>query len=100
VIDKDNWSEAVAAGWRLYEHCPADDTDANVLLVAAAVQQHGSDNVMIGVAFDLTAPALASECIGFAIYIKDGDQIIAELYEDLLNYDCGHEMDEMDGLKA
>ena len=92
MIDGDSWTVAVATGWRFLENCPSNDTEFNAMRVAAAVQQYGQENVSIGTTFLATSPAPLSKCVGFAIYVRDGNEILAELREDLVNYECGHEM--------
>lgn len=91
MIDGDSWSEAVAQGWRFLENCTTD-AELNALRVAAARHEYGAGSVKIGMAFGRTGPARPADCVGFAIYVRDGGEMLAELQEDMLNFEHGHLM--------
>lgn len=64
-------------GWRWAQ----DLSDAELAMeLGGFVERYGPDNVNVG-------PGLAN---GHGVYVRDFDDILNELKEDLLNWDMGH----------
>lgn len=89
VINAENWREQLENGWRFALNLSGDaETDA--LVVAAHQQQHGDQSVAVGFAF--CPNSLTPKPIGFGMYLKDVQEALEELEEDVLNLECGHEL--------
>jgi hypothetical protein len=87
VINAENWRESLENGWRFALNL-SGDAEADALAVAALQQERGNTSVAVGFAF---CPAsLKPKPVGFGIYLKDVEEALAELEEDVLNYECGH----------
>lgn len=78
-ITKDDLGKAVDEGWRWLANC--DDPTA----IDKAMATHGPRGLTFGDRLDGEA--------GSALYVRDVAELLAELREDLLNFECGHELD-------
>jgi hypothetical protein len=56
------------------------------------VKCYGQQNIAVGSAFVGQAPAQLVELQGFAFYVRDVRGQVEELLEDVLNFECGHQM--------
>lgn len=93
TISAEHWEAAVEAGWRLDANF-VDDPATNRDMVEALREEFGEDRVRVAVAFDHEAMLpFASEDDGLAVYVQDVNELLAELHEDLLNWDHGHELE-------
>lgn len=91
-ISAENWDAVVAAGWR-WECNFIDDPEENRRTVEALREEYGVDRVQIAVIFDHEAMCPSDSWFdGMAVYVKDVDELLAELEEDLLNWNYGHEV--------
>lgn len=88
IIDNVGWTQALADGWRLVTNLESADAD----LVAQHIREYGSKNVCVGIHFDHSKMTPASEIFGWALYVRDTDELIDGLSEDILNLECGHKM--------
>lgn len=87
LISELNWAVAHKEGWRWVQDL-GEDPEYDCLKVAQLVEELGSEHVQVGTRFGTRPCDLA----GFALYACDADVLVAELGEDLLNFECGHSM--------
>lgn len=92
VVTEENWKTVLNDGWRFVTNLEGDH-ESDLLLIAQYVQQHGAEAVRIGMMFnaDNGTPSSLSDLLGLGVYIKDVDELVAEITEDLLNWDYGHD---------
>jgi hypothetical protein len=90
LIDPSSWEDAQLSGWRWVQNVELGSPD-----LAAFVSEFGPDRVLISLGFDPAtfSPSPLTEFNHLGLYVKDVDELIDGLEEDMLNWDFGHVMD-------
>lgn len=89
-VCRDNWTEAQEDGWRLAE--PVEDLEYSLLKIVQLANRYGPSNICFGTKFEGMNPSLPCQLLGFAIYVRDLEEQLEELSEDIINFNCGHPM--------
>jgi hypothetical protein len=79
--DQRRGARRLAEGWRW-----AQDILENEIAVelSAFIERHGQTNVLLG-------PGISED---HAVYVRDLDDLLNELKEDILNFEMGHPIDD------
>lgn len=91
VIDNLGWQKALGEGWRWVANL-GSDAEHDALLLAHYHGEYGADAVNVGLPFNecLMRPSDPGTVPGLGLYVRDAEYLVAEIEEDLINFECGH----------